>query len=333
MVDGAKDLFHRDRRTIDDIREAFKIEDPLEPLVAFSFKPRAGFDHAYALEMTRDVVKAGVRIVEFDTRNIEDPVGAFDQWRELAETAATVASARGLVGTFAPNLSHSSPVAVELADKWCNLATDIGPKTVKVDGGLDGLSTIQGIRKSHADEPIVTTYPTLRTILRSAIGTSDFWIEMLAMSGSDIIYPGNRPTFNETRIVGGDDTRSLELSAERYGILTKRRWPMPTFAAGVHPGHLQVAFELLGPDVAYFLGGAIALHPSGPGAGARLCMQILEVSRKHAKNALKKGSDFGEDLPAKLIAEIESYRANGLPVYYKSPSTVFGDRLKPFYRR
>ena len=106
---------------------------------------------------------------------------------------------------------------------------------------------------------------------------------MLTLSGVDIVYPGNRPTFSdEVRNVGGDESYGLRLSAARYDRYVRAKRPMPTFAAGAYPGQLQVAYELLGPDVAYFLGGAIALHPKGFQAGARLCVNILDEARSHA---------------------------------------------------
>lgn len=332
MVQTAKSLFHRSDRTIDHIRTAFQISDPLEPLVAFSFKPRLGFDLPFAERITQDVVNAGVRLVEFDTRNLEDPALAFEGWVRLAGTAAHAGARHRRVATFAPNLSHTAPTAIDLASRWCNRKEVPVPRVVKVDGGLDGLSTLQGIRRHLSNEPIVTTYPLLRTAMKNYVGSADAWIDLLALSGADIIYPGNRPTFNEARNVGGDDTRSLHLSAERYKKYTRQGWPMPTFAAGVHPGHLHAVYELVGPDVAYFLGGAIALHPAGPGAGARLCVTILDTARDNAQTAKTRGDPYGKDLPPKLIQEIESYKPNGQAVWYKSPSAVFVGGLEPFYR-
>lgn len=332
MTTAAMSSFHRGDRHIEDIRSAFKISDPLEPLIAFSFKPRLGFDTHYAEQVTRDVVDAGVRLVEFDTRNLEDPARAFPQWVRLARIAFEVADSKKRVATFAPNLSHSAPLAVELASRWCSDDGVGKPRVVKVDGGFEGLSTLQGIRRQLSQEPIVTTYPLLRSAVKSYVGSADLWIDLLALSGADIIYPGNRPTFNEARNVGGDDTRGLYLSAERYKKYLLQRWPMPTFAAGAHPGHLHVVYELLGPDVAYFLGGAIALHPKGPGAGARLCVRILDIARENAQKARTRGDLCGEDLPSKLIEEIEGYKPNGREVWYKSPRAVFGSGLEPFDR-
>jgi hypothetical protein len=305
-----------------------------EPLVAFSFKPRVGFTHDHAKALTREVVAAGVHLVEFDTRNLEDPEVAYPRWQELAEIASA-AGPKHRSGVYAPNLSHASAVAAELATRWCQDTAVPGQRVIKVDGGLDGLSTLQAIRTATIDQqPITTTYPLLRRALAPFLGSSNTWVDLLAASGADVIYPGNRPDFSdyadEARKVGGDEAQGLRGAQERYRSFTVQGWPMPTFAAGAHPGHLQVVYELVGPDVAYFLGGAIALHPDGPAAGARLCVRILEQACQLADEARRKGRPFSDDLHVKLIAEIESYPVNGL--CYHPPSTVFdGTGIHPFY--
>jgi hypothetical protein len=40
----------------------------------------------------------------------------------------------------------------------------------------------------------------------------------------------------------------------RYHEIVKEGWPMPTIAGGVYAGELHAYYELLGPDVAYFVG-------------------------------------------------------------------------------
>jgi len=109
---------------------------------------------------------------------------------------------------------------------------------------------------------------------------------------------------------------------------------MPTYAAGVHPGHLHACYELLGPDVAYFLGGSIALHPKGPGAGAKLCVDVLGEARNRARHARDGDKPYGAALSARLITEIESYKINGLPANYVPPENIFAESsVQPFYRR
>lgn len=334
LVIEAATTYRVHERTISNIRKSFRMTDPKEPLIAFSFKPRVGFDLKYAQKVTRDVLEEGVRLVEFDTRHLS-PISAISEWIALAATAGEVANHLRRPAVFAPNLSHPSHLAVEQAIQWADMAGIPEPRVVKVDGGLDGLGTLQGIRESSSRQPIVTSYPLLRRALSQYLGSSDNWVDFFSMCGVDIVYPGNRPTFpEEYRAVGGDDARGLLKASQRYRDFVSRGCPMPSFTAGAHPGHLHSAYELLGPDVAYFLGDAIALHPSGHRRGARLCKDILRIAQENAEEAEKKGWVNGKDLPAKVVTEIESYRPNGRVVRYAPPRLVFAQNptLKPFYR-
>src|SRR5205085_9817679 len=109
------------------------------------------------------------------------------------------------------------------------------------------------------DQPIITCYPILSGTLASRIGRETF-LDMLVRSGADIIYPGGAP-----RIGRGDfvDFERAEQGVRRYKEMIKRGWPMPSIAGGVHAGQLPVYYEIFGPDVAYFLGGGVALHLNG----------------------------------------------------------------------
>ena len=305
MLEELHNVFTSKGHTIADIRRHFQLADQKEPLVAFSFKPRVGFDMHFARKVTREVVEEGVSIVEFDTRHLQDPRNALPDWTALATAASEAAESKKRVATFAPNLSHQSALAIELALQWCDADAMPGPRVVKVDGGLDGLSIIQGIRSRSQKQPIITTYPLLRSTLKRYLGSSDAWVRFLSLSGSDIIYPGNRPQFpQEHRRVGGDEVAGLRAAARRYREFAKVGRPMPSFAAGADPAHLHAAYELLGPEVSYFLGGAIVHHPDGPRSGARLCVRILEMARENARTAAEKGRDYGEELPPKLVKEI-----------------------------
>jgi hypothetical protein len=96
---------------------------------------------------------------------------------------------------------------------------------------------------------------------------------------------------------------------------------------------LHAAYEMLGPDVAYFLGGAIALHPKGHKAGARLCVNILDEARKLAEYAKKKHKGSGDPLNETLITEIETYSKTAGKVWYQRTEGVFAPPgFAPFYK-
>lgn len=331
----AAQSFRGDAHTIDEIRGAFRL--PAErPLLAFSLKPRVGLTFDETRKITLSVLRAGFNIVELDARNLALRSASLDQWIQLGQEAAQVGRH---VTAFSPNLSIPPPQLLDAVTQWTAEVSPFGPPVVKIDGGLDGLSSIQAVRLGlHGKQsPFVTTYPILRNQLSSAIGDST-WVDFLSLSGADIIYPGGRPTFpNERRPVWGAHVQGWSRAARVYDSMTQRQWPMPTIAGGVHPGQLQAFYELVGPKVAYFLGGAVALHPAGPEEGAKLCVEVLEATIELAHEAAASGDDHADDLPNRLLRTVEKTRYPKTLLNYFSPANIFGPSIpsapRTFYRR
>ena len=335
MRSAALHSFRSNAHSIDDIRTAFKLSED-RPLMAFSLKPRVGPTFAETREITLDVLNAGFNIVELDARNLALRSANLDDWISLGKEAAGTGKH---VTAFSPNFSIPAPQLLDIVGRWTAEITPFGPPVVKIDGGLDGLSSLQAVRigLSGTQSPFITTYPILRSQLGSAIGDST-WVDFLSLSGADIIYPGGRPTFpKERRLVWSDHVKGWARAARTYDEMIARQAPMPTIAAGVHPGQLQGFYELLGPKVAYFLGGAVALHPEGHMAGAKLCVEVLDAAINRARAAALSGDDYAQDLPTKLLARVEQTRYPRTELNYFSPASIFGGNNPPipttFYHR
>ena len=294
--------------SIAEIRTAFKLEED-EPLLAFSVKPRLGLRPAALREMTLGVLGAGFNIVELDTRNLQLDSRSVDTLVELSADAADIGGRRR-VTRFSPNLSVNPVLACKVCEKFRKSTPD--PFVVKVDGGLDGISTCQQLRtvyrrdpqKPDSDTPIITTYPLLRRIMQDRLG-DDTYLRALFWSGSDIIYPGGAPNLGGAyRNLDYAAIDALSKSIKRYRAFVDAGSPMLTIAAGVYPGQLQAYYELLGPNVAYFLGGGVALHKDGPIEGANLCANIIREARRARRDA--EDEKFAADIPKKLIAAAEA---------------------------
>jgi ribulose 1,5-bisphosphate carboxylase large subunit-like protein len=330
----AVQAFRGGAHTINDIRTRFRLPEE-RPLLAFSLKPRVGLSFDETRKITLDVLKAGFNIVELDSRNLALRSAPLEKWIQLGQEAAQAA---GHVTAFSPNLSIPPPRLLDVVAEWTSEIAPIGPPVVKVDGGLDGLSSLQAVRAGWggAQSPIITSYPILRNQLKSAIGDST-WADFLALSGADIVYPGDRPTFPKERRLLRGERQGLARAARMYDEIIGRQWPMPTIAGGVHPGQLHAFYELIGPKVAYFLGGAVALHPDGTAQGARLCVEVLQASIQLARNAKESGNDHAHDLPVRLLKKVEATRYPRTTLNYLSPANIFGAGLDPpamtFYRR
>lgn len=96
---------------------------------------------------------------------------------------------------------------------------------------------------------------------------------------------------------------------------------MLSIAGGIYPGQLQAFFELLGPNVSWFLGGGVALHKDGPAEGAALCVQIATEA---AERRQKAGTDWASDLSHSLSSACDSM-FEGV-VAPERPDTVTGFR-------
>ncbi|WP_373235261.1 hypothetical protein [Mycobacterium marinum] len=254
LRDEAIARYRPSSHTIPEIRTKFQLPEN-RPLLAFTFKPRVGVSLAEVKTVAVGLAAAGFDIVEFDTRRLDDPENDIAAWADIQNAMADKAK-RPVA--FSPNLSIRTDLAVKIATDWCARTTG-HPTTLKVDGGLDGLSTIQAIREAiTVDPPIITCYPSLRNAFNPFLGSPDVWVDLLSYSGADIIYPGGRPNFNPGRQVNGDERDKGLMEAQgRYRKIVENAWPMPSYAAGPQGGDLHVALHLLGGDTAMFLGDAL----------------------------------------------------------------------------
>lgn len=299
--------------------------------------PRVGLTYAETREVALDVLRMGFNIVELDARDLSLRSAPLSDWITLGIEAAQAGSH---VTAFAPNLSIPPHQLTNVAADWVSAVSPHGPAVMKVDGGLDGLSSIQAIRSANlSPNPVLTCYPVLRNQLATAIGPNT-WVELLSLSGADVIYPGGRPTFpNERRPLWGSHAEDWSRAARRYDDFVTRGWPTPTIAGGIHPGHLHACYELLGPKVAYFLGGAVALHPKSAAEGAKLCVKVLEKAIDLAAEAEEEGNDHADDLPPRLLRQVEEAKYPRTKLNYYSPANIFGQtetrQFTPttFYRR
>jgi ribulose 1,5-bisphosphate carboxylase large subunit-like protein len=302
-------LYRKDAaHTVHDIRSAFRLEEG-EPLLAFSVKPRMGLKPEALREITLGVLRVGFHIVELDTRSLDLNQKSIEVLAALVKEASNVG--RGdRITRFSPNLSAPPHLAAELCEIFREASPD--PFVVKVDGGLDGISTCQKLRtmykrdelKPLGSTPFVTTYPLLRRLMQQRVA-DDTFLKALIWSGSDIIYPGGAPNLGGAyrRLDHAQDS-GLSKSVARYIGFIRQGYPMPTVAGGIYPGQLQAYYELLGPDVAYFFGGGVALHNDGPIAGAKLCCEIVKRAQE-ARNSAKRG-EFAENIPDNLIQSAEA---------------------------
>lgn len=337
LVREAKRYYRNSNKSysINKIRRKFQLEHQ-EPLLAFSLKPRLGLSSKAIEKLALDITKEKFHIVELDTRNLPTDTQFFQDLVEVATTVAEKNKEDGRVARLSLNLSFSTPKAIEMAIQLTDALSDFC--VLKIDGGLDGISTCQNIRKKFDEEskiqPIITCYPLLRNRLSTAIG-KDTFVEMLVLSGVDIIYPGGAPRFTgQGAGYRNIDKERLSTATEKYRKLIRQGFPMPTVAGGIHAGQLHAYYELLGPNVAYFIGGGVSLHKNGPTEGARLCRKSLDKAIQLRNNT--PSNQEVQNFENELAQTMDKYeRPEWMPdnvFEYVPPSFIFRHQtgIKPF---
>lgn len=296
---------------INRIRLKFNLVD-LEPIMAFTFKPRFGLEIDEFIKISKQVLSAGFHIVEPDTRKILQN-SEIEKFIEFAKNVRKL-TVGSHTKAFSLNLSNRNHDIDEIV---CKLSREnISPIVIKIDGGLDGLTLMQKAKSSNPD-CIITCYPLLKNQFMSKIPT-EFLNEATIYCGADIMYPSGRANIHDSvRSYGSTERHYVNNSARRYAQFIRSGTFIPTVAGGVTPAQLHIFYELYGPKIAFFLGGAVALHQDGPEHGASLCMNII---RHAVKFRQQHPTGEAEDIPEKLMNEIYSkYKS----MEYLSPSEFF----------
>lgn len=308
----------------DRLRERFGLS-PEMPLLGYAFKPRAGTDYSTTRKVALAVLRAGFNYVVLDTRNTDVTKDTLNGWLHLIEEAASLDVDH--ITAFSPNLSMPTLDLLPIAERIMELDIREAPRVLKIDGGLDGMSAIQAVRREFGGAPVISTYPLL--YLPRAL-PRDRFLYLLALSGADLGYPGGRPLLpNDVRPIRPEEERALSRSVETYEHVLERGWPTPLVAGGIHPGQLHALYELFGPQVGIFLGGGVATHAEGPAAGAELCAQIVREAAKAAVKAKNRGGVADPHVSEKLIKEVEESYGG---IAYLPPDELFKEtKLKRWY--
>lgn len=261
------------------IRQAFNLSD-YRPLLAFSLKPRSCLSDDDYYAIVRQAFDGGCNIVELDTRDLLLH-GA--ERLTLFETLTTLAldMSKERICRFSANLSGPPRVIEPIYERLAQLheaQAPEGPWVVKVDGNLDGLSLVQAIRAGQFAayaQPIITCYPVLKYALERALGADGF-VRMLAMSGVDIIYPGQSPSFDNAN--GRIDTQRVASAKRHYEAMDMGGYPLLSVAGGLAINSVHACLSVLGPDIAFFVGGGIATSKQGIKSGAGNFAQAIEYA-------------------------------------------------------
>jgi|GEM_PF-1826720 len=283
-------VFHNKYRTKShtrsEIRHQFDLDSD-EPLLAFSMKPRVGLTAEEYERFMREVFEGGFHLVEMDTRDLGIESCERKQLIErLYRLALNESQSRRRICRFSANLSGPFTIIEPMLEKIWLVHQDCGVNSwvLKIDGNLDGLSTIQAIRRWCDDraisQPIITCYPVLKYGLARYLG-HDTLYRLLVLSGADIIYPGGRPRFYADKAIDGGQVGPSRMHYK--SLLYPDDYPLQSVAGGTLIGHVPAKIALLGTDIAFFVGGGLALSKKGLKQAAISFCEAVSRSRELLK--------------------------------------------------
>jgi ribulose 1,5-bisphosphate carboxylase large subunit-like protein len=279
------------------IRQAFELE-PDEPLLAFTLKPRSALTLDDYLHLARDAFEGGCQIVEMDTRDLDVAPGTRMQTILELSKRALAASQGKRPRRFSVNLSGPLHAIKDTIQALSDLHKQANTPcwVVKIDGNLDGLSTIQAIRQGALplhSQPIVTCYPVLKYGLQRYLGRDTF-VRLLTLSGADIIYPGARPEFRGDKAIDGAGAEQYTHAKRHYEKMRTDGYPLLSVAGGISIGHVHATVALLGVDIAFFVGGGLALSHHDVEKAAKNFKTAIDYARKDVKLKDWDGQNFAK---------------------------------------
>lgn len=272
------------RSTPRHIRSTFELTK-YQPLLGFSVKPRLGLKDEEFFDRCKEVAVNGFNIIEPDTRKML--LSEYDLDKHI-EFAGAIAGLNGVYKHkcgYSVNLSNYSGDIYKAIEKLSDVVRG-APLVVKVDLGVNSLWRIKLIKEVRWDA-IITSYPLIKKTLLGRI-PSNFFDKVLSNKGVDIMYPGgfvalpgNMRSYNAT-----EDVTHLTESVYEYSGHVKSSQFVPTLTGGVSVGLLHLYYELYGPQVGLFIGGAVSTNKKGIDAGSKLCAKIIEFAcaqrKKHS---------------------------------------------------
>jgi hypothetical protein len=151
--------------------------------LAFSFKPRVGFDLRGLQQTALDVLSAGFNIVELDARHLPLDVTMLNK---LIELSSIIPDKLRHVGRLSLNLSMQPDLVIEAADRLCQSTPC--PTIFKIDGGFNGFGLVQstrgrGLRDGRKCGPIITCYPLMQHAVPRYIPADQYIMRLAASRG------------------------------------------------------------------------------------------------------------------------------------------------------
>ncbi|MBN1915392.1 ribulose-bisphosphate carboxylase large subunit [Candidatus Dojkabacteria bacterium] len=276
------------------IRDKLRIYD--RPLVSVVIKPKVGLSLQSFAKLAYEAWAGGADIVRDDENLTDQDICPFYERVNLVMQALReVEKVTGEKKMYIPN------VTARISEMYARakFVQEMGGIAVMVDLLSVGMSGVQFMRDQNLDLIIhghrlsTGNYNGLSLMVMAKISR---------LAGIDFLHiPTSVGKKKEEKESVLDVNYFLRDSWHKLNSI------MPVSSGGLHPGHIEKLFELLGKDQVINMGGGVLAHPMGAESGARTVRKAIEgvvngktlreISKESVelKAALDKWGVFGEN--------------------------------------
>lgn len=269
LPDSVTRQFSGPKLGIGGVRRICKVPD--RPIVAFSVKPRLGLTSREFATLCTEAALGGIDIVEDDERLSNQ---RHSRLLERAEVTLEALARSGRNTVYSANITGRADEIVYVAEELVKL----GVRMLKIDVLPTGYSALQAVSEWLHTSPhdvAITVYPAMTRLYERSL-PRDFILELAKLCGADMVYAGVPvlPAAGRSH----DAVRDFARAAEHHEGLKQRKFHqpvLPTISTSITPMNIGAYAQLLGNDVAFFVGAGIAAYKGGLKAGAELLLKAL----------------------------------------------------------
>jgi len=255
---------------INGIRQYTKTYD--KPLLGAIIKPKTGITPQVLLQITKELVEAGVNFIKED-EILSNPPGC--SLEERVPLISEYLKGKNVVYAFCINADY--PYVIERAKR----VAELGGNAIHVNF-WNGLGVYKTIRE--LDLPLFVHFQKSGDKILSNSSHNfhiDFKIvcKLAGLMGVDFMHAG---------MWGGYSNESENELSEILNVLHTYN-VMPALSCGMHPGLVKAIEKRFGTNFMANCGGCIHGHPSGTFAGAWAMKQAIngETDKEEYKQAIK----------------------------------------------
>lgn len=283
------------------------------PLLGTIIKPKVGLPTKEHAKVAYEAWMGGVDLVKDDENLSDQSFNPFDERiKYTLEAKAKAEAETGEKKIYAANISgHIDDMLHRSA-----LIKHLGGECMMIDIMTVGWAGLQHMRRQNTGL-FIQGHRAMHGALTHIRGhgiTMMVIAKLARLAGVDSLHTGT--------VVGKMEGKKADV--QEIDQFMRSEWggikpTLPVASGGLHPGHMEALYNILGNDVLINMGGGIHGHPEGTRAGATAARQAIEAvvagkklpeyakTHKELAAAIKKWGIHGEEKYTRPITYFSQY--------------------------